>query len=272
MALPFLKWAGGKRWFVDRYENFLPKSYNRFIEPFLGSGAVFFALEPEHGIIGDINSQLISTYLAVRDNWRIVLHYLEIHHVNHSKDYYYKVRANIPRSRYAKAARFIYLNRTCWNGLYRVNKAGNFNVPVGTKTNVILRTDNFEYIACLLRNIEIINDDFEAIIDRAEENDFIFADPPYTIKHNNNGFVKYNEEMFSWRDQVRLKDAIVRATERGVQVLVTNAYHPSVVELYSNFTPQVVSRASVIAADSSNRGVYEEIIITNNSLLRRDYV
>ena len=189
--------------------------------------------------------------------------YLNIHSRLHSKEYYYSVRASLPQSIYQRAARFIYLNRTCWNGLYRVNRVGNFNVPIGTKNNVLLDTDDFERIARILQTATIMNSDFETIIDSAQEGDFIFADPPYTVKHNNNGFVKYNEDMFKWEDQIRLHDAIVRATNRNVKILVTNANHASIIELYSDFKKMVISRASVIAASSNNRGKYEELIIKN---------
>lgn len=261
MGTPFLKWAGGKRWFTSRYLDSLPKTYNRYIEPFVGSGALFFALEPKEAVIGDINKPLIETYMAIKDNWELVLEHLQTHSVSHSKEYYYSVRATLPETIHQRAARFIYLNRTCWNGLYRVNKAGNFNVPIGTKTNIILDTDDFKKLAELLENTTIMHSDFEAIIDSAQEGDLVFADPPYTVKHNNNGFVKYNEDMFKWEDQVRLRDAIVRATERNVKIIVTNANHSSIVELYSNFKRKVISRASVIAASSNNRGKYEELII-----------
>lgn len=261
MAVPFLKWAGGKRWFVEYYHELLPKNYNRYIEPFLGSGAVFFDLEPREGIISDINRPLIDTYLAIRENWRAVLGHLKTYATNHSKDYYYLIRENIPRSRYAKAARFIYLNRTCWNGLYRVNKSGMFNVPIGTKTNVILSTDNFEQIANILQRSEIIHSDFEETIDRAREGDFLFIDPPYTVQHNNS-FVKYNEKMFCWQDQIRLRNAVIRAINRKVKLILTNANHPSILGLYANFNIHIVTRASVIAASNQNRGKYEEIVVT----------
>lgn len=263
MAIPFLKWAGGKRWFTARYLDILPKEYKRYIEPFVGSGALFFKIEPREAVISDINKPLIDTYIAMKKDWQLVLKYLIIHSELHSKEHYYSVRASHPRSIYQRAARFIYLNRTCWNGLYRVNRVGNFNVPIGTKSNVLLDTDDFERVAKILQTAAIINSDFEAIIDSAQEGDFIFADPPYTVKHNNNGFVKYNEDMFKWEDQIRLHNAIVRAVNRNVNILMTNANHASIVELYSDFGRKVVSRASVIAASNNNRGNYEELIISN---------
>jgi len=186
------------------------------------------------------------------------------HHNKHSKEYYYKVRQIKPADPAEKAARFIYLNRTCWNALYRVNLKGEFNVPIGTKTNVVLGSDDFEGVSRLLQDVTITHLDFEEVIDRAEEGDLIFADPPYTVKHNFNGFVKYNEKMFHWDDQVRLSKCLIRASDRGCLVLLTNANYPSIIELYENdFYLTPLKRSSVIAASSSNRGMYEELVIRN---------
>ena len=259
---PFLKWAGGKRWLVSERESLFPTSYNKYIEPFLGSAAVFFHLLPTRALLSDTNRELIETYIAIRDDWNSVLRELRKHHKNHNKKYYYLIRDRKFRTPILRAAQFIYLNRTCWNGLYRVNLDGQFNVPIGTKDRVLLDSDDFESIADSLRRAKIIHSDFEPIIDRARQDDFIFVDPPYTVKHNFNNFIKYNEKLFSWDDQVRLKDCLVRAKSRGAQILVTNAYHSSVRNLYRDLgkmTP--VKRCSVIAADSARRKICEELII-----------
>jgi DNA adenine methylase len=146
--------------------------------------------------------------------------------------------------------------------LYRVNLNGQFNVPIGTKTNVILDTDNFEKIAHLLQNCELISGDFEIALSRAAAGDFVFVDPPYTVKHNHNGFVKYNEHIFSWDDQIRLRDAVSAAVGRGAKVLVTNAYHESIREIYDGVGELIeLSRSSVIAGKSAARGRYEEMVI-----------
>lgn len=262
IILPFLKWAGGKRWFVSAHPDFLSHPFNRYIEPFLGSGAVFFHLEPKKSILADRNEDLIETYQAIKDDWKNVEHELKKHHNNHSKNYYYSLRDSKPRNPYTRAARFIYLNRTCWNGLYRVNLKGKFNVPIGTKQRVILDTDNFEAVSRLLRNSDLMSDDFENVIELAGKNDFVFVDPPYTIKHNLNGFIKYNEKLFSWDDQKRLRDAVVRASARGAAIIISNANHHSVRELYKGIgTHKVLTRSSILAADSSNRGKYQELVI-----------
>lgn len=263
-SIPFLKWAGGKRWLTSAYGNLLPASYERYYEVFLGGGAVFFSMRPQLATLSDLNDQLIECYSVLRDEWQNVVEQLHYHHLNHSKDYYYKIRDSKPRKLGERAAQFIYLNRTCWNGLYRVNLKGEFNVPIGTKTNVLLEADNFEALSALLQKTELLASDFEEVIDKARSGDFIFADPPYTVRHNFNGFVKYNEKIFHWEDQIRLRDCLVRASNRGCLVLLTNAHHPSVIELYENdFELISLSRSSVIAANSKNRGMYEELIVTN---------
>lgn len=261
-TLPFLKWAGGKRWLTGRIRELAPRHYNRYFEPFLGSGAAFFALEPNDAVLSDLNSDLINCYLAIRDRTESVESLLEEHQSNHSKAYYYWMRSQQFAGQAERAAQFIYLNRTCWNGLYRVNRKGKFNVPIGTKTAVLMDTDEFEWTAELLRSCEIICSDFETTIDHAQEGDFIFVDPPYTVRHNLNGFIKYNERLFSWADQVRLKDALKRAVGRGAHILATNANHQSVHELYSEFqNRRIVSRMSVLAGDASYRSSIDELLI-----------
>ncbi|WP_028302636.1 DNA adenine methylase [Oceanospirillum beijerinckii] len=260
-TVPFLKWAGGKRWFTEHTKDFIPEFNGTYIEPFLGSGAVFFHLQPEQAILSDKNDALINTYKAIRDGWRRVSYLLKEHQALHSKEYYYEVRESIPTNRYELAARFIYLNRTCWNGLYRVNLQGKFNVPIGTKSNVILETDDFQALSKRLKQTTLLTDDFEAIIRQAGDGDFIFIDPPYTVKHNQNGFIKYNETLFSWQDQERLADAVKSAVKRGAKALVTNAAHESISELYAEFQQTTLNRKNVLSGKPEFRGKYEELII-----------
>lgn len=259
---PFLKWAGGKRWLTSKIKALIPKDYNRYIEPFVGSAASFFSIRPEQWILSDSNSSLINCYITIRDDWRAIEANLKIHHEKHSKEYFYKVRDLTPSCLAEQAAQFIYLNRTCWNGLYRVNLKGKFNVPIGTKKSVVLNSDNFEKVAGLLAGGTITCCDFEQSVDMAQRDDFIFVDPPYTVRHNLNGFVKYNEKIFSWSDQIRLRDALLRAISRGAKVLVTNAKHQSVVELYQDFAVlSSISRPSVLAADPKFRSKIDELLI-----------
>ena len=165
---PFLKWVGGKRWFIQNHANLLPKKYNRYIEPFLGSGAIFFHVKPQNAMLGDINQDLINTYNAIKKNWKLVFHYLKAHNKAHNKKYYYEIRDKIPNSTFAKAARFIYLNRTCWNGLYRVNKDGFFNVPIGGRASVIFQNESFEKVSIILKKAKLYSKDFQFLIDKAK--------------------------------------------------------------------------------------------------------
>ncbi len=201
---PFLKWPRGKRWFIAHHANLLPNTFNRYIEPFLGSGSVFFSLCPERALLGDANADLIAAYQGVKNNWVELERLLHEHHKKHNKTHYYKVREAKPTDPVKRAARFIYLNRTCFNGIYRVNLQGKFNVPMGTKNSVLLDHDDFKQAAHILAKAEMRVSDFQFLIDEAQSNDLVFADPPYTVRHNLNGFINYNEVLFSWEDQQRL--------------------------------------------------------------------
>jgi DNA adenine methylase len=262
-ALPFLKWAGGKRWLVDSHIHLTPKTFNAYFEPFLGSGAVFFALQPRKALLCDLNQELISTYKWVRKAPVLVGKLLSKYQKSHGPDHYYKLRDSKTTSGVELAARLIYLNRTCFNGLYRVNLKGTFNVPIGSKTTVILDSDNFTHTAKLLRGIDIRCQDFQKTIDEAQKGDFIFVDPPYTIAHNNNGFIKYNQTLFSWQDQVRLKVALDSCTRRGSYFLLLNANHVSIRNLYADYEQKTLRRMSILAGGNYGRGQVEEVAITN---------
>jgi DNA adenine methylase len=259
---PFLKWAGGKRWLTHLHINVFPNKYNCYFEPFLGSGAVFFYLCPNKAYLADINVDLIEVYNAVKENPKELLSVLNRHNKNHSVEYYYKVRKIIPKNKILRAARFIYLNRTCWNGLYRVNNKGQFNVPIGTKDKVLLDIDDFQAVSSLLKKAKIVASDFAKTMAKAQKDDFIFVDPPYTVKHNHNSFVKYNEVLFSWEDQLRLRNSVISALGRGAKILISNAAHDSIRQLYKDIGKiSCFSRASVLASDPLRRGNYEEFVV-----------
>ena len=263
---PFLKWAGGKRWLVQCYPELFAVRYRRYVEPFVGSGAVFYYLQPSGAILGDINRELIETYQALRDDWKGVYGFLKEHQKSHSKEYYYRVRRKQLSDRVARAARLIYLNRTCWNGLYRVNREGRFNVPLGTKTDIFLPTDDFENASHLLERVQLVCSDFEPVIEKTHQGDLVFVDPPYTVCHGNNGFIKYNENLFSWSDQIRLAQATSRAVLRGVMVLVTNAFHSTVMDLYRDlFVFRKLKRFSLMAASpGARKPCFELVAISRN--------
>lgn len=264
MTSPFLKWAGGKRWLASSSLLPIPDQFERYIEPFVGGGAVFFKLSPDQSILSDINPELINLYRVIRDTPDALETLMVEHHAKHSHDHYYQVRADVPSDTIAQAARTLYLNRTCWNGLYRVNLKGEFNVPIGTKTAVIMEGESFAVLSGALQQTEILCQDFEATLALAQGGDFAFVDPPYTVKHNLNGFLKYNEKIFGWSDQIRLHDAVVAAADRGASVVITNADHESVRELYSDFTYRKLGRASVLAGDPSKRGKTSEAMFLAN--------
>lgn len=266
---PFLKWPGGKRWFVCCHADLLPDEFGTYIEPFLGAGSVYFHLCPPKAILGDINPELINAYQAIKRNWReieVSLRHHQRRHLENADDHYYQMRAHVPADSIRQASRLIYLNRTCFNGIYRVNLNGQFNVPRGTKDAVVTDTDDFELLSKLLTRARLVAGDFEPLVNRAKKKDFVFCDPPYTVRHNYNGFRKYNEVLFSWSDQERLAQALKRAALRGVKILCTNANHDSIHELYDHhvFELKVVSRFSRISADGDSRRRFEELVIRAN--------
>lgn len=262
MIQPFLKWAGGKRWLTRSARWLFPDKYNMYIEPFLGSGAVYFFLEPKRAVLSDANKALIETYVAIRDDWRSVEQYLKFYSDKHSTEFYYLTRENLCVSGPEGAARFLYLNRTCYNGLYRVNLKGQFNVPRGTKNKVIMDTDAFSTVSDLLKTADLKSGDFTSSLRNASNGDFVFLDPPYTVAHNNNGFLKYNENIFAWSDQTRLRDEALEASRRGAKVLILNAKHQSIEDLYSKYARiHVLERYSVMSGSSAFRRGVDEVAI-----------
>jgi DNA adenine methylase len=258
---PFLKWAGGKRWLTAKYPQLFSIPFRRYVEPFVGSGAVLFHLEPKRSLISDKNAALMNLYSCLKEDSERVEDLLAQHAEFHSDKYYYEARAKRYRGQFERAAQFLYLNRTCWNGLYRENLRGEFNVPRGTKDTVIFDEDDFGAVARVLEGAEICAADFAEVIAKTGEGDFVFVDPPYTVKHNKNNFIKYNEHIFSWSDQIRLAESLRVKASSGASFLVTNAAHKSVINLYKDFAKTVtVSRASVLSGKSEARGKTDEVL------------
>lgn len=262
---PFLKWAGGKRWLVSGGNLPIPNHFERYVEPFLGSGAVYFHLCPKKSLLSDINHELIALYESIKLSPKELYSLMIRHQKGHAKSYYYQVRSRQPASSIKKAARFLYLNRACWNGLYRVNLKGQFNVPVGTKDTIVFDTDDFEAISTLLQRADIRCCDFEDTIDHCQSDDFLFVDPPYTVQHNCNNFLKYNEKIFSWDDQIRLRNAVIRAKDRGVKIAVMNADHAAIHSLYDGVGEyRQLCRHSVLAGDATKRRATTEALFVSN--------
>jgi DNA adenine methylase len=260
---PFLKWAGGKNWLMPIIKKYTPSKFRKYYEPFLGSGSIFFALRPKPAVLSDLNQNIIQTYIALRDKPHALI--AKLRSMTYNKDYYYFIRdVYKPRSLAHQAARIIYLNRTCWNGLYRENIEGKFNVPFGKFHNPCICDENNLLLASdLLQGADLYFQDFETTLSTAKKGDFIFLDPPYISSHRNNGFLKYNNKIFSWADQVRLVKIVRHLDKRGCYILMTNANHQSVMDLYSGFYFSFESRYSSIAADKAKREVISELIISN---------
>ena len=262
---PFLKWPGGKRWLVSKYSSIFPTEYNVYFEPFLGGGSAFFFLRPENAVISDINEDLINVYQMMTKSPAALRELMMAHQAKHCASYYYQVRNILPEGKLSRAARFLYLNRTCFNGMYRVNRQGNFNVPIGTKTEFLEDIERFEDYAAILRCAHIYSRDFVEIIRKSDDGDLVFADPPYTISHNQNSFIKYNENLFSWKDQIRLLNALVRARDRGSLIIATNAFYQPLVQMYHDmgFYTQRLNRFSSISGSTDGRKTQEELLITS---------
>lgn len=254
---PLLKWPGGKRALASSILPFIPKSSGRYFEPFVGGGALFFALSPASATLSDTNVDLIETYKIVRNRPRDLIRILRT--MRNSEKQYYKIRAERPESPVQRAARFIYLCTLSFNGIHRYNLKGDFNVPYGFKTHLEV-CDDQRILACSakLKQSRLISGDFEAVVDKARKGDLIYLDPPYTVAHNNNGFVKYNASIFSWKDQERLAAAANSARERGCYVIVSNADHSCVKALYRKFNVETITRPSVIASSSEFRKTITE--------------
>ena len=259
---PFLKWAGGKRRLLPEILKLLPAKFNRYFEPFLGGGALFFALHPYNAFLSDVNPELINTYIQVRDNTNKVI--AQLKKMEFTKKFYYQMRLNKPKSLTSRAARFIYLNRTCWNGLYRENAKGEFNVPIGCYKNPMICDEKSLMEAKeALKNTTITHRDFEEILSIAADGDLVYLDPPYVTGHRNNGFINYNNKIFKWDDQCRLSKMATSLKKKGCYVIISNADHASIEALYGDFRSFKVSRLSLLAAEHKRRGLVEERILTS---------
>jgi DNA adenine methylase len=262
---PLLKWAGGKRWLAPRLVEMISgATYSRYFEPFCGGAALFFQLTPRRAVLSDMNAGLMNCYRQIKQHPNAVIAALRT--FRNSEHDYYLVRKMRPRLDSRRAARILYLTALAFNGIYRVNLRGKFNVPYGHKTHVVFCDEERIHSASrLLHHAKLLVADFEDVAAEATSNDVIYFDPPYTVAHGNNGFLKYNEKILQWEDQLRLACVAVSAAERGCKVIVSNADHPSVRKLYSDFTMERVWRASVMAASASHRRCVTECVFHNLS-------
>lgn len=263
-AQPFLKWAGGKTQLLNELIKRVPVKYNVYFEPFIGGGALYFAIAPDEAVIADINDDLVNAYLVVRDNPDELLKALSKY--KNEKDFYYSVRSQDQHklSEIERAARLIYLNRTCFNGLYRVNKSGQFNVPFANYKNPnFIQTERILAASEILQNTDVHNAGFEKVLVEAKAGDFIYLDPPYYPKDVYSDFKRYNKEQFHKNDHERLAELYNELTERGCYVMLSNSDTPFTRELYKKWRIDTVYAKRLINKDASKRGEVTEIIVTN---------
>src|SRR6266542_5971084 len=257
-----LRWAGGKNWMIEQIRSIMPIDYENYHEPFVGGGSVFFNLSRKgKSFISDTNDELIFFYQQVKDNLDELLNLLGA--FKNSEKEYYIVREWQPETELEIAARFYYLNRTCFNGLYRVNQVGRFNVPYGFRKIPIVDIGRFTNFHLTLQDAEISCFDFERAIKKVKKGDFVFLDPPYTVAHNKNGFIEYNQKLFLWTDQERLCQAVKYLIKKDAYILITNAFHDSIKKLYINVGKHLeIERFSTIIGKMASRQRISELIIT----------
>ena len=270
---PFVKWAGGKRQIIDKLKVFIPDEFDTYYEPFVGGGALLFELSPKKAVINDYNKELMNVYECIKDENKFANMCSELnkHETNHSEDYYYEIR-DLDRDKkkfnkladYKRAARTIYLNKACFNGLYRVNSKNEFNVPSGKKNKVnTYDGPNLGIIHCLLNfnDIKLLSTDFEEAVKNAKKGDFIYFDPPYDS--DTSTFNSYTENGFGKEEQKRLAEVFKDLDKRGCYLMLSNYNTKLIKELYKDFNFNYVEAQRNIGASSKNRGKVEEVIITN---------
>ena len=276
---PFLKWVGGKSQLLYQFEPYFSAAFKggnvkRYIEPFVGGGAVFFHLSnndrlPESSFLFDNNEDLINAFQIVRDQVELLIAVLTAHEINHNREYYYEIRGldrelNLTLHDVEKAARTIYLNRTCYNGLYRVNSKGQFNVPMGSYKNPkILHKEILRSASEALLNTIIERRDFQNVLDIAKRDDFIYFDPPYDPLSKTASFTSYTAGNFRDDDQRRLAEVFSILSDRGCLCMLSNSHTPFILDLYKKFRIEKVRAARAINSDPNGRGAIDEVIVLN---------
>ena len=271
---PFTKWTGGKRQLLPEIKNYMPNNFNKYYEPFIGGGALFFNLSPKIATIGDLNSELINCYIQIRDNVSNLLEILKEHSYNNSKEHYLKIREADRNGELEKnsevwrAARILYMLRVNFNGLYRVNSKNQFNVPYGKYDNPkIVDEQLLENISNYLNSndITILNSDFKSTLEKVCKYDFVYLDPPYVPLSETSSFTAYTGENFDLDDQIRLRDEFIRLSDIGAYALLSNSSAPLVFELYEGygFNINIVGATRMINSKATGRGKINEVIITN---------
>jgi DNA adenine methylase len=276
----FLKWAGGKSQLIEQYKKYFPKKFNRYFEPFLGSGAIFFFVKkhfnPKEVFLSDNNEELINTFIVVRDKVEELIESLKERKKHHNKEYFYEVRREKPKelSDIERASRFIYLNKTCFNGLYRVNSKGEFNVPLGDYKNPSIFDEKvLREASKLLKNVEIGTLPFENVLNEAKKGDFIYFDPPYFPISKTSSFTSYTKDTFLEKEQKELAGTFKELHKRGCFVMLSNSNSHFIKELYKDFCIHIIKARRAISCIGTKRGKINELLITNyNTKNLKDFI
>ncbi len=261
---PFLKWAGGKTQLLSELLPRTPEEFGVYFEPFVGGGALFFSLQPDRAVLADANAELINCYQVVQTSVEDLIEDLMLH--ENDEAYYYALRAADPSalSPVSRASRFIYLNRTCFNGLYRVNSQGQFNTPFGRYRNPrICDPVTLRAASEALQNTALVVGDYGGALQEARKGDFVYLDPPYVPVSKYSDFKRYTREQFRESDQRELAQEFRRLTEIGCHVMLSNSWHPLVKELYEGFQIDLVEARRLVNCDASKRGPVAEAIVRN---------
>ena len=267
IAKPFLKWVGGKTKLVPELVEMFPKKFDNYFEPFVGGGAVFFDLLPQKGFLSDLNKELVITYNVIKNDVDGLITSLKKHKTD--KEYFLKVRAQDPNklSDLNVASRFIFLNRTCFNGMYRVNSKGGFNVPYGKYTNPLICDEvNLKKVNKALQGIEIKHQDYKEVLKKAKKGDFIYFDPPYYPVSKTASFTSYTAESFLDKEQIELRDTVLELHKRGCYVMLSNSDTPFINKIYSGHKGIRINKVEagrMINSKASGRGKITEVLITN---------
>lgn len=265
-ARPILKWAGGKSGLITQLRGHFPKVSERYFEPFFGGGAVFFAFAAQmarHAVLADRNPELIHLYSVARDRPADLMAALDGMAQLYSEDYYYQVRGQTPEDSVQRAARTVFLNKTGFNGLYRQNAAGRFNVPFGKRVScpALYKRDNLLAVSGMLGSAKLVVSDFAEVLAQAGEGDTVYCDPPYEPSSATSNFSAYLGGGFSREDQVRLRDSCFAAAARGALVLISNSAAPFIREIYAGCLVHTVKARRAINSKASGRGELDELVI-----------
>ena len=259
-----IKWAGGKTQLLSQIKPLYPKRFNLYLEPFVGGGAVFFDLRPDNALLLDSNFELINFYQVVKNNLDELLHDLEKH--RNEKIYYYEVRSldSTQMGSIERASRFLFMNKTCFNGLWRVNKKGKFNVPFGGYKNPNFRDrENLYMVSVALQNTEVICSDFSSVLEYATPGSFVYLDPPYHPLSETSNFTSYTKDSFGKEEQICLADVFRELDERNCNVMLSNSDTEFIWSLYKDFDITVVYARRTINSKGNKRGPVSELVIRN---------